>query len=306
MPGAYSSLRAEMLRHDVILMKRMLILLPLLLAAGGCVHSAPHAAVYQGRYAKYYDALREKPICQDGSCDPATEVYRFLSLPTFDSPMLVRIDVRKESEKIITFKKTSGKGGYEPGTLVSTKTATMTEHDFAVFTNLLHEAKFWSLPERMPVDPMKLTLDGTCEVIEAVKDGKHHIVGWGSPDGGPYLIACIRLKRLGFPEDLCPPPEFFEIPYSGPTCRRDIEQLNAAGTEGTRIEEQIVDIIGSPQVEEPHSNGRNAYYRLRSPYFGHLYGAVGIRYDDSGRVQRMLTWNEGMFSGMPDNKTNGH
>lgn len=253
--------------------------------------------VEQGWYAKHYSALNEKPIWQKAPANQGKEIYRFLYLPTFDNPLLVRIEVSEDGKKVATFKKSTGKVGYEPGKIKISKTSEISDVDFTVFTNLLYEAKYWELPSKMP-DPMPLGFDGSREIIEVIKNGKYHVVDWWSPENGPYYLACIHLRRIGFPEDLCPPLSFFHKQYDASTLCIDLGKLKIGEIAILKTEREILDAIGPPQCEESDSGGKNAFYRLKN----NAYGYLGVRYNKNGARVYSVAWPEERFSNRMDNK----
>lgn len=265
----------------------------------GCTTRSPQTYfppdVNQGWYAEYYAALHEKPIWQEAPANTRKEIYRYLSLPTFGNPVLVRIEICEDGRKVATFKKSTGKGGYEPGKLEISKARAISDADFTIFTNLLYEAKYWDLPAKMPVlEPYGK--DGSQEIIEVVRNGKYHVVDWWSPDNGPYYLACIHLRRLGFPEDQNPPLSFFRQQYDASALRIAPDQMKKMG--GWKTEKETFDAIGSPQCEESDSGGKNAYYRLKN----NAYEYLGVRYDKQGVRVRSVMWPEERFSNRMDNK----
>src|SRR5215471_9631010 len=64
-------------------------------------------------YSKHLAALSEPPLWKVSRQHPAVEEYRFLWLRTFHHPLSVRLTVASDSAGTLTYKETSGKGGYE-------------------------------------------------------------------------------------------------------------------------------------------------------------------------------------------------
>lgn len=145
-------------------------------------------------YARHLKALRE-PSLVDGSKNLKNHVYRFLWLRSFHAPIAVRLVVRENGSGFVVFRRTSGKGGYEPGRLVVNRTKQLSSRDVSWFLDLIEEQKFWDLPttER---DPDVITLDGAQWVLEGVKQGKYHVVDRWSPDKGPVRNLGLTLMQL--------------------------------------------------------------------------------------------------------------
>jgi hypothetical protein len=109
--------------------------------------------------------FKELPLmAYSGSTD---EVYRFMLLPTFDAPVVVRI-WRTKDEYFLTTKKTNGQGGFgmkKFGKLSYEKTRPLTEAEWNNFIKLLNEVMFWNMPyidvnELTPEDGASWTLEG--------------------------------------------------------------------------------------------------------------------------------------------------
>lgn len=145
-------------------------------------------------YARHLRALRE-PSLIDASKNPKTHVYRFLWLRSFHSPIAIRLVVRENGSGFVVFRRTSGKGGYEPGRLVVNRTKPLSRRDVSWFLGLMEEQNFWELPttER---DPDIITLDGAQWIIEGVKQGKYHVAERWSPEKGPVRNLALTLIQL--------------------------------------------------------------------------------------------------------------
>lgn len=125
------------------------------------------------------------------------EAYRFLHLPTWDHPVAVRIETRGSTIEL-THRVLSGQGGYEPGTLTTDTTRVATAAELDSVRRALATADFWNLPTRAEAG-----LDGEQWIIEAVRDGRYHVVDrWTPAPDGPharFVAACTALRDLAVP-----------------------------------------------------------------------------------------------------------
>jgi hypothetical protein len=125
-------------------------------------------------------ALKEEPL-PPKTRDKKSEIYRFTCLRTFHNPFSVRIDVVKGGKGILTRKLTSGKGGYEPGSLKEKQSMDLSSAAIETLQDLIDKISFWKLPTtRTDV----AGLDGSQWIVEAVKNGRYHVVDRWSPDSG--------------------------------------------------------------------------------------------------------------------------
>jgi hypothetical protein len=137
-------------------------------------------------YAKHLRSMRE-PSLSDASKDSSLVAYRFLWLPTFDSPIAVRLTVRVDGTGTLTGKMTNGKGGYDPGKLTMNETHELTKAQITEFLGLLQKAAFWSAPSEVGAEGN----DGEQWVLEGVENGRYHIVDRWSPEKSDFERLCV-------------------------------------------------------------------------------------------------------------------
>lgn len=154
------------------------------------------------RYSKFLTALHE-PSLWEASRTQRTPSYRFLWLRSFHHPVSVRLDVQSDGTAMVTTTITSGKGGYEPGKVIETRTRKLNGEQTRWFLDVVDEVKFWSLPTNPPKQPNMIGLDGAEWVLEGVKDNQYHVVDRWSPEKGEVhtlgitmLIDVAELKLL--------------------------------------------------------------------------------------------------------------
>jgi hypothetical protein len=141
-------------------------------------------------YSKHLIAMKEPPMYSTNV--DGFESYRFLWLRSFHHPIAVRISKYGE-QHFISVKETNGAGGYEPHQLILHQTRMLAPAEWAEFIRLINRACYWDLQSE---DENIGGTDGARWILEAVTDGRYHIVDRWSPDGGSYRDACIYALRL--------------------------------------------------------------------------------------------------------------
>ena len=148
-------------------------------------------------YSKHLRALREPSVA--ALAGTQGHAYRFLWLRTFDAPIAVRIDVAPDGSGTLTVKVTSGRGGYEPGTLVTDQRRAMPRAEVRQFLSRLNTARFWTLPTREPEieedGSITVKADGAQWILEGVRRGRYHVVDRLGPEPGAYREAALWLVR---------------------------------------------------------------------------------------------------------------
>lgn len=147
-------------------------------------------------YSRQLTALQE-PSLYAMRTERAAEVYRFLWLRTFHHPVAVRV-VCKEDGDMIVCKMCAGAGGYEPGRLMLNRSASFSPHQKTQLKALLESSRFWELPSK----DTSFGLDGSHWIVEAVKDGRYHIVDRWSPESGAVRdLGLFFIKAGNFIEE---------------------------------------------------------------------------------------------------------
>lgn len=128
--------------------------------------------------------LEELPACVD-------ESYRLIWIPSFHSPISVRIWRAGEKQFLVT-KQLDGKGGYGMGHLALEELQSLSDDEWNEFMRLLRQSGYWDLPS---VDDSPPPNDGATWVIEGVHDRKQHQVNRHSPSA-EFRTACLYLVKL--------------------------------------------------------------------------------------------------------------
>jgi len=142
-------------------------------------------------YSSQLKALKEAPLYAE-KIDAKIECYRFTWLRTFHHPVVLRVDVQKEGTGKFTIKVASGAGGYEPGKLVRNETKNWDGPRVKKIRDSFAAEKFFEIQS---YEEGKLGCDGAEWIIEAVRDGKYHIISrWSPTEGSAYALGMELIK----------------------------------------------------------------------------------------------------------------
>lgn len=131
-------------------------------------------------YSRQLRALHE-PSLLESSKLPSAVSYRFLWLRTFHHPVAVRVDVQSDGRAILTTKITSGAGGYSAGDLITNETKTLGNEEADRIIAKIDASGFWKMPA---YSREQAGADGSEWVMEAVVNGKYHLVSEWTPTKG--------------------------------------------------------------------------------------------------------------------------
>lgn len=129
-------------------------------------------------------------------------IYRFLYLPSFDPPYLVRIEINnKDGDGFLVVKSTNGAGGLRSGSIIKNEKIKLTKNDVDKFLKQLDQIHFWESPTNAPY---LLQVDGSRLIIEGIKLGEYHVVTRESADINDFIkmgqvftsIAGIDIKEF--------------------------------------------------------------------------------------------------------------
>ncbi len=125
-------------------------------------------------YSKPLTDIGQPLLCPEPASEP-TESYRFIWVPTFEHPVLLRVDIAVDGTATLLSYVWSGQGGYEWGKPVRKIRKLTLEEESDLFASLA-DIGFWGLPAQVEDPPNEIVLDGTEWLIEGVRDGKCHVV----------------------------------------------------------------------------------------------------------------------------------
>jgi hypothetical protein len=119
----------------------------------------------------YYSAMQEAPL----SCfNSRTETYRFLFIPSWDSPASIRI-WREENHSFVAIKQLRDAGVPKDGAkdLKVNKTQPLSDDQWNRFKGLVARASFWTAAPEISDLPM---LDGAAYVLEGHDGHNYHVI----------------------------------------------------------------------------------------------------------------------------------
>ena len=141
-------------------------------------------------YTEFLIGLKENKI---DTLKTEKEIYRFLWLRTFHNPIVIRIE--KNDKKIKLFwKRSNGKGGYEPGKIVENKSIELTQKQWWAFKELLKSSKFWKNPSMKNDKDKIIATDGANWVLEGIENNVYHISEINNYKPCLYLIELTEMK----------------------------------------------------------------------------------------------------------------
>ncbi len=145
---------------------------------------------------KILSRFNEKPLSDKND----EESYRLILLPTFDSPIAIRI-AQSQNQKILVVKKLSGKAGFgleNFGKLSLEKNRVLTDEEWNYTKILLAQMSFWNTS---PLSDEIAVNDGASWTLEGEKDNNFHQVDRILPDDKFQAICSHFLKLSEFEKE---------------------------------------------------------------------------------------------------------
>jgi len=112
---------------------------------------------------------------------PGLRTYRFTWLPTFHSPVTVRLEERAPGRFWMTAKRLSVAGGYDPGHLTDKVERLLTPDETQPILTLLKKTRVTSAEPAI----CDSGADGARWIFEGIESGKLHYINRWSPRTGP-------------------------------------------------------------------------------------------------------------------------
>ena len=144
-------------------------------------------------YPSQWSAACEPPLENAAPSESSSQfTFRFSYLPSFDSPIFMRLESH-DNGHILIVKQMTGSGGYDPGIISRSMAIELTEDEVAAIQESLVgilEARDTSIAtsrQEGPKDTCFFTLDGTMWILETVQDGQYDLVQDNSPMEGPLF-----------------------------------------------------------------------------------------------------------------------
>ena len=144
----------------------------------------------------------QEPVLNEDPGNPPADTVRFLYVPTFDNPIVIRIQ-DLGTEVILVRKRLSGKGGYDPGELDTISEETIDEFAWNTLRDQVGQSGFWDLPTE---EAQEVVYDNGMVgrwrilaweswILEVVQGGKYHRVIRQSPSDAWYRD-CAEFRKL--------------------------------------------------------------------------------------------------------------
>ncbi len=144
---------------------------------------------YTRWYERFLRSMGEGPLYPPAA--DAANAYRFLFLPTFHKPLLVRLTAKERCWCLVS-KTNDGAGGYFPGPSTTESERNLAPAECVKLEQGVNRVRFWSLP----VSDGSIGCDGSQWVLEGVSPGRYHVVHRWSPHGGQFARFCELLLDL--------------------------------------------------------------------------------------------------------------
>lgn len=145
-------------------------------------------------FSKHLSAAEEPSLFEQSLRLPIDVVtsYRFIWLPSFHAPIMVRIDQRRDGTMILTAKRLTGQGGYDPGHIGSTTTRRLTAKESEDIRQMFAASDLIAFK----TNPCDLGADGAVWLVETRVGGQYRIVKQWSPQNGPVRRTGMALLSL--------------------------------------------------------------------------------------------------------------
>jgi hypothetical protein len=137
----------------------------------------------------------EEPSLFEQSLKPLTNIaasYRFTAIPSFAATVVVRIDQRRDGAMVLTAKRLTGRGGYDPGHIGFTATRKLTAKESADIRQMFAARDFAAFR----TNPCDLGADGDQWLVETRIGDKYRLVKQWTPQNGPIRHIGMALLSL--------------------------------------------------------------------------------------------------------------
>jgi hypothetical protein len=122
----------------------------------------------------------------------ATQQYRLTCRPSFADNVIVTVQVYDAGTASLVVKRSRNRRT-APEKLITNRGKTLSKAEVSSFLEMVSEMNFWNLPTRIDVQP---DLDGEDWRLEAIRNGRYHVVTRGSPKPGVFRGAAVQMLKL--------------------------------------------------------------------------------------------------------------
>lgn len=146
--------------------------------------------LWDSLFSIHLRTMKELPLLKTSAS--AAEVYRFLYLPSFNHPVVVRIE-RSNGRYRLVVKELDGVPSWTaPGKLIKNESRNLSSKEWNRFIGYLDKISFWTLA----TNGDSPGLDGADYVLEAVRGKEYHVVHRWSSQYPALEEACMFLFKL--------------------------------------------------------------------------------------------------------------
>jgi len=118
---------------------------------------------------------------------------RFSYIPSFESTLIVRVELKPGSERLVA-KKLTGQGGYEPGHIAKSVERRLSRPEASALRKLMANTRILEIRS----NECTPGLDGEMWLIEGVdRRGYHYVERWSPDDGAVHTVGTFLLKLAG-------------------------------------------------------------------------------------------------------------
>ena len=124
--------------------------------------------------------------------------FRFSFMPSFDTPIFMRLETHRETHRLIA-KQMTGDGGYEPGIILRSKEIEISDEEVAAIRKSLanifanRDAEVAKARSEGPKETCFGMLDGTMWIFEVVENDRYDLIQRNSPNDGPIFDLGMQL-----------------------------------------------------------------------------------------------------------------
>jgi len=126
-------------------------------------------------FSEFLSEMQEKPIWEQDTCHDL--IFRLLYLPSYEHPICVRLEHKKDGETILYGKEADGKAGFTCGKLIREEKTVMSPKEYALFLEAFPIDSFFHQPTEAKNESGSLTLGGSEFMFEANADCRYHVIG---------------------------------------------------------------------------------------------------------------------------------
>lgn len=158
-------------------------------------------------YPKHWRAACEPPLLDQDQPENGNQFkFRFSLLPSFDNPLIFRMESRQDGHWLVV-KQLTGHGGYDPGIIGRTKEFELSRAEIDFVRDKLNRIRasradaLARFEENGPSDTCFAMFDGTQWILEVVEDDQYDMFTATSPTNGDlHELGTMLMRKSGWIE----------------------------------------------------------------------------------------------------------